>query len=46
LTKGSIVVNTYQLKSVGVPGKKTDKLDAAKLAEKPLLLNPIPNHLL
>jgi transposase len=29
-----IVANTYQLKSVGVPGKKTDKLDAAKLAEK------------
>ena len=29
-----IVANTYQLKSVGIPGKKTDKLDAAKLAEK------------
>jgi transposase len=29
-----IVANTYQLKSVGVPGKKTDKIDAAKLAEK------------
>ena len=34
LVKEVIVANTYQLKSVGVPGKKTDKLDAAKLAEK------------
>jgi len=34
LVQGVIVANTYQLKSVGVPGKKTDKLDAAKLAEK------------
>jgi hypothetical protein len=29
-----VVANTCQLKSVGVPGKKTDKIDAAKLAEK------------
>jgi transposase len=29
-----IIANTYQLKSVGIPGKKTDKLDASKLAEK------------
>ena len=29
-----IIANTYQLKSIGIPGKKTDKLDAAKLAEK------------
>jgi transposase len=34
LVKDVIVANTYQLKSVGVPGKKTDKLDAFKLAEK------------
>jgi transposase len=34
LVKQVIVANTYQLKSVGLPGKKTDKLDAAKLAEK------------
>jgi transposase len=34
LVKEVIVANTYQLKSVGVPGKKTDKLDAFKLAEK------------
>ena len=34
LVKDVIVANTYQLKSVGIPGKKTDKLDAAKLAEK------------
>jgi transposase len=32
--KEVIVANTYQLKSVGIAGKKTDKLDAAKLAEK------------
>jgi len=32
--KKVIVANTYQLKSVGIPGKKTDKLDASKLAEK------------
>ena len=34
LVRKVIVANTYQLKSVGVPGKKADKLDAAKLAEK------------
>ena len=34
LIKEVIVANTYQLKSVGIAGKKTDKLDAAKLAEK------------
>jgi len=34
LVKEVIVANTYQLKSVGLPGKKTDKLDAFKLAEK------------
>ena len=34
LVREVIVANTYQLKSVGVPGKKTDKLDAAKLADK------------
>jgi len=34
LVKEIIVANTYQLKAVGVPGKKTDKLDAVKLAEK------------
>jgi transposase len=34
LVKEVIVANTYQLKSVGVPGKKTDKIDATKLAEK------------
>ena len=34
MVKQVIVANTYQLKSVGIPGKKTDKLDAAKLAEK------------
>jgi len=34
LVKEVIVANTYQLKAIGVPGKKTDKLDAAKLAEK------------
>jgi len=34
LVQQVIVANTYQLKSVGIPGKKTDKLDAAKLAEK------------
>jgi len=34
LVKEVIVANTYQLKAVGVPGKKTDKLDAVKLAEK------------
>ena len=32
--KEVIVANTFQLKSVGIPGKKTDKLDAFKLAEK------------
>jgi len=32
--KDVIVANTYQLKSVGIPGKKTDKIDAFKLAEK------------
>jgi hypothetical protein len=30
LVKEVIVANTYQLKSVGIPGKKTDKLDASK----------------
>ena len=34
LVKDVIVANTYQLKSVGVPSKKTDKIDASKLAEK------------
>jgi transposase len=34
LVREVIVANTYQLKSVGVPGKKTDKIDAFKLAEK------------
>jgi len=34
LVKEVIIANTYQLKSVGVPGKKTDKIDAYKLAEK------------
>lgn len=34
LVKEVIVANTYQLKSVGITGKKTDKLDASKLAEK------------
>jgi transposase len=34
LVKDIIIANTYQLKSVGLPGKKTDKLDAFKLAEK------------
>ena len=34
LVKEVIVANTYQLKSVGIPEKKTDKLDAFKLAEK------------
>ena len=34
LIKEVIVGNTNQLKSVGIQGKKTDKLDAAKLAEK------------
>ncbi|MCL2722387.1 MAG: transposase [Treponema sp.] len=34
LVKEVIIANTYQLKSVGVPGKKTDKADAYKLAEK------------
>ena len=34
LVKEVIVANTYQLKSVGIPGKKTDKIDAFKLAEK------------
>ena len=34
LVREVIVANTYQLKSVGIPGKKTDKLDAAKLAQK------------
>ena len=34
LVKEVIIANTYQLKSVGIPGKKTDKIDAAKLAEK------------
>jgi len=34
MVKEVIVANTYQLKSVGVPGKKTDKIDASKLAEK------------
>jgi transposase len=34
MVKEVIVANTYQLKSVGVPGKKTDKIDAAKLADK------------
>jgi transposase len=34
MVKEVIVANTYQLKSVGIPSKKTDKIDAAKLAEK------------
>jgi len=34
LVKEVIIANTYQLKAVGIPGKKTDKLDASKLAEK------------
>jgi transposase len=34
LVKEVIVANTYQLKSVGISAKKTDKLDAFKLAEK------------
>jgi len=34
LVKEIIIANTYQLKTVGIPGKKTDKLDAVKLAEK------------
>jgi len=34
LVKEVIVANTYQLKSIGICGKKTDKIDAAKLAEK------------
>jgi len=34
MIKEVIIANTYQLKSVGIPGKKTDKLDAFKLAEK------------
>ena len=29
-----IIANTFQLKSVGIAEKKTDKLDASKLAEK------------
>ena len=32
--KEVLVANTYQLKSVGIASKKTDKIDAAKLAEK------------
>jgi transposase len=32
--KAALVANTYQLKSVGVASKKTDKIDATKLAEK------------
>jgi transposase len=34
LAKEVIVANTYQLKSIGIASKKTDKLDAFKLAEK------------
>jgi transposase len=34
LVKEILVANTYQLKSVGIPGKKTDKIDAVKLAKK------------
>ena len=34
LVKEIIAANTYQLKSVGIPGEKTGKLDAFKLAEK------------
>jgi hypothetical protein len=34
LVKEIIVANTYQLKSAGLPGKKTGKLDAYKPAEK------------
>jgi len=34
LVKEVIIANTYQLKSVGIPGKKTDKIDALKLAGK------------
>jgi transposase len=34
LVKDIVIANTYQLKSVGLPGKKTDKLDAFMLAEK------------
>jgi hypothetical protein len=32
--KQALVANTYQLKSVGIASKKTDKIDATKLAEK------------
>jgi transposase len=34
LVKEVIVANTYQLKSIGISGKKTDKLDAVKLSER------------
>jgi transposase len=34
MVKEVIIANTYQLKSIGIASKKTDKLDAAKLAEK------------
>jgi transposase len=34
LVRETLVANTYQLKSVGIPKKKTDKIDAVKLAEK------------
>jgi transposase len=34
LVKEILAANTYRLKSVGIPGKKTDKIDATKLAEK------------
>ena len=34
LVKEVIVANTFQLKSIGIAAKKTDKIDAVKLAEK------------
>ena len=34
LVKEIIVANTFQLKSIGIAAKKTDKIDAVKLAEK------------
>ena len=34
LVKEIIVANTFQLKSIGIAAKKTDKIDAFKLAEK------------
>ena len=34
LVKEIIVANTFQLKSIGIATKKTDKIDAVKLAEK------------